>query len=65
MIKLKIINPIGDVVLDEIEISNWTNIEKYESSHRFILESSDGSIFDYSTKEWIELPPDYETPLSN
>ena len=60
MIKLKIVNPVGDVVLDEIKISNWTDIEKYKSSHRFILESSDGAIFDYTTKEWIELPPDYD-----
>jgi hypothetical protein len=59
MIKLKIVNPIGDVVLSETEISNWTDIERYTSSHRFILESSDGAIFDYTTKEYIELPPDY------
>ena len=65
MIKLKIVNPVGDIVLDEIEISNWTNIERYTSSHRFILESSDGSIYNYSAKEWMELPPDYKAPLSN
>ncbi len=59
MIKLKIVNPVGDVVLSETEISNWSDIEKYISSHRFILESSDGSIYNYSAKEWMELPPDY------
>jgi hypothetical protein len=59
MIKLKIVNPIGDVVLHETEISNWSDIETYTSSHRFILESSDGSIYNYSEKEWMELPPDY------
>ena len=69
MIKLKIVNPVGDVVLSETEISNWSDIERYTSSHRFILESSDGSIYNYSAKEWMELPPQshpsIKTPLSN
>jgi hypothetical protein len=60
MIKLKIVSPIGDVVFQETEISDWTDIESFKASHRFILESSDGSVFDYTTKEWVELPPDYQ-----
>jgi hypothetical protein len=70
MIKLKLTNPVGDIVKD-IELSEWTDIESFESSHRFILESSDGSIFNYSEKEWMELPTDYQShpkikaPLSN
>jgi len=71
MVKLKIVSPIGDVVFQESEISDWTDIERYKMSHRFILESSDGAVYDYTTKEWIELPPDYQShpsikaPLSN
>ena len=70
MSKLKLINPVGDTVKD-IELSEWTDIESFKASHRFILESNDGSIFNYSEKEWMELPPDYQshptikTPLSN
>jgi hypothetical protein len=70
MIKLKLINPVGDTVKD-IELSEWTDIESFKASHRFILESSDGSTFNYSEKEWMELPPDYQShptikaPLSN
>jgi hypothetical protein len=70
MIKLKLVNPVGDIIKD-IELSEWTDIESFKSSFRFILESSDGSIFDYSSKEWMELPSDYQShpsikaPLSN
>ncbi len=63
MIKLKLVNPVGDIIKD-IELSEWTDIESFKSGHRFILESSDGSIFDYSQKEWIE-PPSTKAPLSN
>ncbi len=56
MIKLKIVSPIGDVVFQETEISDWTDIESFKASHRFILESSDGAVYDYTIKEWIELP---------
>ena len=55
MIKLKLLNPVGDILKD-IEISDWTDIERFKSSTRFILESSDGSIYDYSYKEWVERP---------
>lgn len=55
MIKLKLLNPVGDIIKD-IEISDWTDIERFKSSTRFILESSDGSIYDYSYKKWVELP---------
>ncbi len=71
MIKLKIVSPIGDVVFQETEISNWTDIESFKASHRFILESSDGSVYNYTTEEWIELPPNHQShpsikaPLSN
>jgi hypothetical protein len=58
MIKLKLINPVGDIVKD-IELSEWTDIESFQASHRFILESSDDSIFNYSEKEWVQLPQDY------
>ena len=60
MIKLKLINPVGDTVKD-IELSEWTDIESFKATHRFILESSDGSVFDYTTKEWMELPPCYQS----
>lgn len=60
MIKLKLVNPVGDIIND-VEISDWKDIERFKASHRFILESSDGSVFDYTTKEWIELPPCYES----
>jgi hypothetical protein len=55
MIKLKLLNPVGDIIKD-IEISDWTDIERFKSSTRFILESSDGSLYDYSYKEWVERP---------
>jgi hypothetical protein len=55
MIKLKLLNPAGDIIKD-IEISDWIDIERFKSSTRFILESSDGSIYDYSYKEWVERP---------
>lgn len=70
MIKLKLVNPVGDIIKD-IELSEWTDIERFKNSFRFILESSDGSVFNYSSKEWMELPPDYKShlttkaPLSN
>jgi hypothetical protein len=71
MIKLKIVSPIGDVVFQETEISSWIDIESFKANHRFILESSDGAVYDYTTKKWIELPPNHQshptikTPLSN
>jgi len=55
MIRLKLVNPVGDIIKD-IELSEWTDIESFKASHRFILESNDGSIFNYSSKEWMELP---------
>lgn len=64
MIKLKMIDPLGSVIKD-IEISESTNIERFKATFRFILESSDGSVFNYTTKEWIELPPDYDSPRLN
>jgi hypothetical protein len=64
MIRLKLINPVGDTV-KEIELSEWTDIERFKAAHRFILESSDGSIYNYSEKEWIESHPTIKAPLSN
>ena len=60
MIKLKLVNPVGDIIKD-IELSEWTDIESFKSSFRFILKSSDGSVFNYSSKEWMALPPDYKS----
>ena len=34
MIKLKLINPVGDIIKD-IELSEWTDIESFKSSFRF------------------------------
>lgn len=70
MIRLKLVNPVGDIIKD-IELSEWTDIESFKAGHRFVLESSNGSIYDYSQKEWMELPPNYQShptikaPLSN
>ena len=70
MIRLKLINPVGNIIKDT-ELSEWTDIESFKAGCRFILESSDGSIYDYTQKEWMELPPDYQShpaikaPLSN
>jgi hypothetical protein len=61
MIRLKLISPVGEIVKD-IELSEWTDIESFKASHRFILESNDGSIFNYSLKEWMELPPSESHP---
>ena len=60
MVKLKIYNPIGDLT-NEVELDSWTMIDSYISSHRFVLESSDGSIYDYTSKEWKKIPP-YDVP---
>lgn len=60
MIKLKLVNPVGDIIND-VEISDWKDIESFKNNHRFILESSDGSVFNYTTKEWIEPHPDYNS----
>lgn len=56
MIKLKLVNPIGDI-LKEIEIERWSDIERFKAGFRFILESSDGSVYNYTTKEWLVDPP--------
>lgn len=61
MIKLKVYNPIGDLT-SEVELDSWTMIESYISSHRFVLESSDGSIYDYTSKEWKKMPS-YDVPI--
>ena len=56
MIKVKIVNPVGDIVA-EIEIPKWIDIETFKASNRIILESNDGSIYNYSAEEWIKSPP--------
>ena len=63
MIRLKLVIPVGDIIKD-IELSEWTDIESFKASHRFILESNDGSIFNYSSKEWMELPSSDISPIN-